>query len=74
MSLCGLMQMDFKFGTGRREPDTGQELYSDRDLQFGVDYCTGWLAEGETRDLIGGFDLVAFRDWCLLQLHAGGHR
>ncbi len=67
MSLCYLMQSDFKHGTGRYD-ERGTELYSDRDLQFGADYAQGYLDEGETRDLIGGFDLAAFRDWCLRSL------
>ena len=67
MSLCYLMQSDFKHGTGRYD-DRGAELYSLYDLDFGYHYASGWLEAGETSDLIGGFDLAEFRDWCALKL------
>ena len=69
MSLCSLMQSDFKYGTGQYD-DRGEALYTDYDLRFGVSYAEGWMEEGETRDLIGGFDLAAFRDWCKAKLAA----
>lgn len=69
MSLCRVMQLDFMHGWGRYD-DRGVELYSDRDLAFGADYAQGYIDEGETHDLIGGFELVAFRDWCRQQLCA----
>lgn len=70
MSLCSVMQSDFKHGTGRYD-ERGAELYSERDLRFGYDYASGYLEEGETVDLIGGFDLRAFRDWCAAKLREG---
>jgi len=68
MSLCGLMQMDFKYGTGRYDEKTGAELYSDYDLRYGIEYAEGWMSDGETRDLIGQFDLAEFAAWCKEQL------
>ena len=73
MSLCYLMQSDFKHGTGRYD-DLGAELYSVRDLQFGAAYAQGYIDEGETTDLIGGFNLAAFRDWCLAAAESTGKR
>ena len=67
MSLCRLMKDDFKYGTGRHD-ERGAELYSDYDLAFGVAYAQGYIDEGETHDLIGGFDLAAFREWCAKSL------
>ena len=70
MTLCRLMQDDFKFGTGRFDA-AGTELYSDRDLQFGIAYAEGWIAEGYTYDKTGRFDMAEFRDWCKLCLAVG---
>jgi hypothetical protein len=61
------MQLDFLEQTGRYD-DRGAQLYSERDLEFGLDYARGYIDEGETHDLIGGFELAAFRDWCEIQL------
>ena len=68
MTLCRIMQDDFKFGYGRFDEVTGAELYEDGDLAFGIQYAEDWLREGRTQDLIGDFDLAAFRQWCEEQL------
>ena len=38
--------------------------YGEYDLEVGLDYCNGYLQEGYTVDLIGGFDLQDFHEWC----------
>ena len=68
MSLCGLLQWDFLHGTGRHD-ECGAERYSDSDLDFAIDYAHGYLEDGYTTDLIGGFDLSAFAEWCECQLY-----
>ena len=68
MSLCRNMVNDFMFGWGDVEPTTGETLYVEYDLEFGADYARGYMAEGETHDLISGFDLLEFRKWCELKL------
>jgi len=68
--LCRLMQFDFMDGTGRFD-DTGAELYSDNDLQFGRQYALDYLATGVTIEPMMKFDLAAFADWCESQLNHG---
>lgn len=63
------MQSDFKHATGRHD-EKGNELYNESDLYRGFDYADGWLEAGETRDLIGNFDLAEFRRWCLSKFEA----
>lgn len=64
MSLCWLMQSDFLHGTGRYEPDTGEELYSNADLEYGRQYALDYLAEGITKEPLYGYDLAKFARWC----------
>ena len=62
--LCPVMQLDFTDGTGRYD-DRGAELYSDNDLRYGILWADSYLADGYTREPMKGFDLKAFRAWCL---------
>ena len=64
--LCRLMQWDFMEGTGRYDED-GAELYSVRDLEYGAQYASDYLAEGITKEPMMGFDLEQFREWCNAQ-------
>ncbi len=72
MSLCRNMVNDFMFAWGDREPVTGEPLYDKRDLAFGAQYARGYAAEGETHDLISGFELIPFAEWCERKLTASG--
>src|SRR5258708_39075878 len=72
MSLCRNMVNDFMFAWGDREPVTGEPLYDKRDLAFGAQYARGYAAEGETHDLISGFELKPFAEWWERKLKASG--
>ena len=63
MSLCGLMQMAFK---GTNPEHIG---FNDYDLEYGISYAEDWLQEGITYDLIGGFDMHEFAEWCKAELN-----
>ena len=58
MSLCRLMVMAYE---GNNPEHIG---YDDYDLKFGIGYATGYIEEGHTYDLIDGFDLKDFANWC----------
>ena len=65
MTLCRLMQMDFK---GELEGISPEDAYSIENLLFGIRYCDGWMSEGKTQDCIGNFNLQDFKDWCVKKL------
>lgn len=68
MSLCWLMQSDFLHGTGDQEPVTGERLYSEYDLRYGIQYATDYLNEGERREPLYHYSLWRFRAWCRRKL------
>ncbi len=68
MTLCGLMVMDFTAGIGDREPETGEILYDESNLEHGVHYATDLLGIGHVVDPVDGFDLLSFKKWCLTRL------
>jgi hypothetical protein len=67
------MQLDFTDGTGRHDDETGAELYSDRDLRYGILWAESYLAEGLTREPMKGYSLRAFGRWCREKLGEDGH-
>lgn len=70
MGLCQVMQLDFTTGgdVGRYDTETGKELYSDSDLRYGIIWADSYIADGYTTEPMEGYDLVAFRQWCLEKL------
>lgn len=62
MALCKLMQMAYK-GTNPEH-----EGFDEYDLNYGIDYATGYLQEGYTFDVIGQFDMDDFLAWCEREL------
>ena len=64
MTLCAVMVSDFMDGTGRQD-ECGDELYSDSDLAFGVEYADWLISDGFKNEPFYGFSLARFRVWCL---------
>ena len=68
MSLCCLMVYDFKEQWGRFN-EHGKELYSDRDLRFGIMYAEGFLERSITHEPFHKYDLKAFIAWAKEKLN-----
>ena len=71
MSLCYLMISDFKHGTGRYDldnPPDDQLLYSDYNLEFGIQYAEDLLERGYTIEPFHHFGLHAFIAWARRKL------
>lgn len=67
MTLCALLQLDFTDGCGRLD-EAGAERYAGRDLWYGVMWADCYMADGYTHEPMKGYDLAAFRAWCLAKL------
>lgn len=67
MAICRLMCLDFMEGTGRYE-ENGDARYSDSNLDEGAAYADWLLSDGYKTEPFYGFDLIAFRSWCVEEL------
>ena len=69
MAICQLMILDFMEGWGRYCEDTGDEQYSNYDLEVGLDYVQALMEEGYTREPFHGYRLDQFEEWAQRQLN-----
>lgn len=59
------MILDFMNGTGRFDPDMGDEpMYSRRDVEKGLIYAEGWMEEGLEVEPFYKFKLSDLARWC----------
>lgn len=61
------MQLDFLHNSGRYD-DRGNELYSEYDLVYGIQYASDYLGAGVNNEPLEGFCLKSFQKWCNSQL------
>lgn len=64
MTLCRLLVLNFK----GKLTDLSPEDYDEYDLHGAIEYCEGWIEQGETEDIIDGFKLQDLKDWCINKL------
>ncbi len=62
MAICQMMIQDFMFGWGRFT-GRGEETYSDRDLEVGLQYAIDLKAEGHKKEPFHHYDLDKFIRW-----------
>lgn len=72
--LCRNMVHCYQTGLRNWEPVLRERLYDRYDLEGGAEYAEGWMQEGYTTDLISGFDLDNFREWCEKKLKQSSYR
>lgn len=67
MSLCRNMLQCFTDGL-ENDDGTGEPLFGNYDLRYGIDYAVDYQAAGHLVDPLDGFDFSTFETWCRSQL------
>ncbi len=62
-TICQIMIMDFLRDTGRHDEETGEELYTEKNLEDGIMFMEWQQEMGRKTDLLHHFDLGAFIKW-----------